>query len=58
MNQVERLIGEIAGHSQAAATRLQALANDFEYAQIAELTRGARHQEQDSEDYERTERDE
>ncbi|MBL8399062.1 MAG: response regulator [Candidatus Accumulibacter sp.] len=42
MNQVERLIGEIAGHSQAAATRLQALADNFDYDRIAELLRESR----------------
>jgi len=37
MGEIDRLIGEVADRSQPAATRLRALADDYEYGRIADL---------------------
>jgi signal transduction histidine kinase/CheY-like chemotaxis protein len=39
MSEIDRLIGEMAAQNRVAAAKLQALANDFEYARIAEWVR-------------------
>ena len=39
MSEIDRLIGEVAGQNPAAAARLRALADGFEYARIAEWVR-------------------
>jgi len=41
MGEIDRLIEEVAGHNRPAATRLRALADDFEYARIAALAAAA-----------------
>ena len=42
MGEIDRLLGEVVGQNPAAAAWLRALADDFEYARIAELTGAAK----------------
>jgi len=42
MRHVAQLVEEVATHDPALAVRLKALADDFEYARIADLTRQVR----------------
>ena len=44
MGEIDRLIGEVAGHNQPTAARLRALADDFDYARIADLVQVARRE--------------
>ena len=44
MDQIDQLLGEVAAQSPAAAARLRVLADDFEYARIAEWVQVARRE--------------